>query len=132
MTIYAERPTSMYGRGARVGGWVRTVICDTYNSAERGCQLQCSGPTRLPRPWHVAGAFQRQRNSALAGSAAHIVLRRCGRAGRDAGEAQGGGGGALPLEHQEAPLISGRAPAGNTADEKDECPITGRPLQDEK
>ena len=33
MTIYAERPTSMYGRGARVGGWVRTVICDTYNSA---------------------------------------------------------------------------------------------------
>ena len=30
MTIYAERPTSMYGRGARVGGWVRTVICVTH------------------------------------------------------------------------------------------------------
>ena len=39
-------------------------------------------------------------------SAAHIVLRRCGRTGRDAGEAQGGGGGVLPLEHEEAPLIS--------------------------
>ena len=47
MAIYAERPTNMYGRGARVGGWVRTVICDTYNSAPAVKGIGCYGVARL-------------------------------------------------------------------------------------